>query len=205
MRVGAKPAPVVRGEGTQIAAEMADPEEGDPGAGGGSSLASGLADVAGASAAAVEGASAGIPSSEPAFSAGGVRGGVPEGHVASPSTAPIGAHRAPPTQPTRGPPSVILLSAKDLYRSVYDTAAATADDAPIRSPRQLPVSGAPPSPASGGASGGSAPSSGGGAGQDLSGALALVLGAALAGRFLWHARDLLRPDPVVGPIVNEPS
>ena len=54
------------------------------------------------------------------------------------------------------------------------------------------------------ASGGSAPGSGR-AGHDLSGALALLLGAALDGKFLWHARDLLRPDSVFGPIVNQPS
>ena len=85
-----------------------------------------------------------------------------------------------------------------------DFAATAAGDAPIRSPRSLPLSGAPPSPAPGGASGGSAPGSGG-AGHDLSGALSLLLGAVLAGKFLWRARDLLRPPSVFGPIVNEPS
>jgi hypothetical protein len=82
-----------------------------------------------------------------------------------------------------------------------DFAATAAGDAPIRSPRPLPLSGAPPAPAPGG----SAPGSGGWAGHDLSGALALLLGAAPAGKFLWHARDLLRPDSVFGPIVNQPS
>ena len=65
----------------------------------------------------------------------------------------------------------------------------------------MPLPGAPPAPAPGGASSGSAP----GGGPDLSGALALLLIAALAGRFLRHARDLLRPDSIFGPIVNQPS
>ena len=82
-------------------------------------------------------------------------------------------------------------------------AAAAARDASNHLPRPLPPPGAPPAPAPGGASGGSAPGSGGG--PDLTGALALLLGAVLAGKFLWHARDLLRPDSVYGPIVNQPS
>jgi hypothetical protein len=68
-------------------------------------------------------------------------------------------------------------------------------------PQPLPPSGAPPAPAPGG----SAPSGASGGGPDLSGALALLLSAVLAGKFLWHARDLLRPDSVYGPIVNQPS
>jgi len=87
----------------------------------------------------------------------------------------------------------------------FDFAATVAArDASSRLPRPLPLSGAPPAPAPGGASGGSAPSSGG-AGPDLAGVLATLLGAALAGKFLWHARGLLRPDSVFGPIVNQPS
>jgi hypothetical protein len=85
----------------------------------------------------------------------------------------------------------------------FDFAAPTARDASNRLP--LPLPGAPPLPAPGGAPGGSAPGGASGGGPDLSGALALLLGAALAGRFLWHARDLLRPDSVFGPIVNQPS
>jgi hypothetical protein len=84
----------------------------------------------------------------------------------------------------------------------FGFAAPAARDASNRLPMPLP--GAPPAPAPG-ASGGSAPGGASGGGPDLSGALALLLGAALAGRFLWHARDLLRPDSVYGPIVNQPS
>ena len=83
--------------------------------------------------------------------------------------------------------------------SGFGFAAPAARDASNRLP--LPLPGAPPAPAPGGASSGSAP----GGGPDLSGALALLLIAALAGRVLWHARDLLRPDSVYGPIVNQPS
>ena len=82
-------------------------------------------------------------------------------------------------------------------------APAAAGGASDRQPMPLP--GAPPAPAPGGASGGSAPGGASGGGPDLSGALALLLAAALAGRFLWHVRDLLRPDSVYGPIVNQPS
>jgi hypothetical protein len=83
--------------------------------------------------------------------------------------------------------------------SGFDFAAPAARDASNHLP--LPLPGAPAAPAPGGASGGSAS----GGGPDLSGALALLLGAALAGKFLWHARDLLRPDSVFGPIVNQPG
>jgi len=83
-------------------------------------------------------------------------------------------------------------------------ASAAARDASNQLP--LPLPGALPAAlAPGGAPGGSAPGGASGGGPDLSGALALLLGAVLAGRFLWHARDLLRPDSVFGPIVNEPS
>jgi len=78
--------------------------------------------------------------------------------------------------------------------------AAAARDASNHLPLPLPLPGAPPTPAPGGTSGGTS-----GGGPDLSGALALLLGAVLAGKFLWHARDLLRPDSVYGPIVNQPS
>ena len=70
-------------------------------------------------------------------------------------------------------------------------------------PLPLPLPGTPPAPVPGGASGGSAPGSGGG--PDPTGALALLLGAVLAGKFRWHARDLLRPNSVYGRIVNQPS
>ena len=79
-------------------------------------------------------------------------------------------------------------------------AEAAARDASNQLP--LPLPGALPAAL---APGGSAPGGASGGGPDLSGALALLLGAVLAGRFLWHARDLLRPDSVFGPIVNEPS
>jgi len=79
-------------------------------------------------------------------------------------------------------------------------AAAAARDASNHSP--LPLPGVPPAPAPGGGSG---PGGASGGGPDLSGALASLLGAALAGKFLWHARDLLRPDSVYGPIINQPS
>jgi hypothetical protein len=86
----------------------------------------------------------------------------------------------------------------------FGFAAPAARDASDRLP--LPLSGVPPAPAPGGsAPGGSAPGGASGGGPDLGGALALLLGAALAGKFLWHARDLLRPGSVFGPIVNEPS
>jgi hypothetical protein len=84
-------------------------------------------------------------------------------------------------------------------------APAATRDASNHPPLPLPPPGAPPAPAPGGASGGSAPGGASGGGPDLSGALALLLGAALAAKFLRHARDLLRPDSVYGPIVNQPS
>jgi len=87
--------------------------------------------------------------------------------------------------------------------SGFGFAAAAARDASNHSP--LPLPGVPPAPAPGGASGGSGPGGASGGGPDLSGALASLLGAALAGKFLWHARDLLRPDSVYGPIINQPS
>jgi hypothetical protein len=201
----AEPAPVVRAEGTQTAAP-AVPEEGSPGASGGSSLSSRLADAAAASAATAEGASsaAGAPSSEPAPAASGPLGGAPDGPLAPTSRAAIGGHRIPPATSTRGPPPALLPSAGGHNLLMGDSgfgfaAPPAARDASNRLP--LPLPGAPPAPAPGGASSGSAP----GGGPDLSGALALLLIAALAGRFLRHARDLLRPDSVYGPIVNQPS
>jgi hypothetical protein len=87
-------------------------------------------------------------------------------------------------------------------------ATAAAREASSQLPQSSPLSGAPPAPAPGSAPGsapGGSSAGSGGAGPDLSGALALLLGAALAGKFLRYARDSLRPDSVYGLIVNQPS
>jgi hypothetical protein len=164
--------------------------------------------------------SAGVPSAEPAPAAGG-----PAGDPGSPSSgsSPYSASpRAPPTAPAPGEPFLAVSpfpsgeafplglgghhpSARDISAAAAAAVVAAGREASRPAPGSpsvpLPFTGAPPAPAPSG----SAPGSGGGAGHDLSGALALLLGAALAGRLLWHARDLLRPPSVFGPIVNEPS
>jgi len=94
-------------------------------------------------------------------------------------------------------PSARDLSAAAAAAVVAAAARDASRDAPGSPSAPLPFTGAPPAPASGGPGSGGAP--------DLSGALSLLLGAVLDGEFLWHARDLLRPDSVFGPIVNQPS
>ena len=69
-----------------------------------------------------------------------------------------------------------------------------------RVPQSLPFSGAPPAPASGGSA-----ASSGGTGPQLGGALALLLIALLGGKFLWYARNFLKPDSPFQLIVNQPS
>jgi hypothetical protein len=84
------------------------------------------------------------------------------------------------------------------------TTAAAMHEVSSQSPWSLPFSGAPPAPASGGASGVSAASSGG-TGPQLGGALALLLIALLGGKFLWYARNFLKPDSPFQLIVNQPG
>ncbi len=93
------------------------------------------------------------------------------------------------------------------HPSILDLAAAATAAARVgssHSPRSLPLSGAPPVPAPGGATGGSTVSSGG-AGPDLGGALALILVLLLGAKFLRYARDSLKPDSIYGLIVNQPG
>jgi hypothetical protein len=106
---------------------------------------------------------------------------------------------------TSGRLALTLFSAAE-HSSLLDslTTAAAMHDASSQSPWSLPFSGAPPAPASGGASGGSAASSGG-TGPQLGGALALLLIALLGGKFLWYARNFLKPDSPFQLIVNQPG
>jgi hypothetical protein len=132
--------------------------------------------------------------------------------------APLDGQRAPPAAPDTGaaragvspsPLAGLRPSARDLSAAsaaaIAGAAGGASRAAPGRPSAPSPFTGAPlTAPASGG-SGGPAPGSGGGAPDHPSAALAALLAAALAGRFLWHARDLLRPASFFGPIVNEPS
>jgi hypothetical protein len=87
----------------------------------------------------------------------------------------------------------------------FPTTTTTARSIQDRLPQSLPFSGAMPAvPASsGGASGSSAPSFGG-AGSEL-GVLTLLLIALLGGKFLWNARNILKPNSIFHLVINQPG
>jgi hypothetical protein len=73
-------------------------------------------------------------------------------------------------------------------------------------PQPLPYSGTLPvlpAPTSSSASGGSSSLSG--AGRDLDSALALILILILGGKFVWHARDFLKPDSAFHLLIKQPG
>ncbi len=147
-------------------------------------------------AATVEGISLGASTPGPA-PVGSVLVGDLEG--SSSSRAPMGGQRVPLTAPPSGRPAVPLFSMAE-HSLISDFATTTvARNASSQLPQSLPFSGALPAPASGSASGGS---SLGGAGK---GALALLLIALLSGKFLWYARNFLKPDSAHGLIINQPG
>jgi len=93
------------------------------------------------------------------------------------------------------------------YSSILDFATATTvHNASGQVPQPLPYSGTPPAlpaPTSSSASGGS--SSFSGAGRDLDGALAFVLILILGGKFVWYARDFLKPDCAFQVPIKQPG
>jgi hypothetical protein len=110
----------------------------------------------------------------------------------------MGGQRIPLTAPS-GRPVVPLFSMEE-HSSIGDFAITTAArNASGQLPQSLPFSGTLPAPASGSASGSAS------GGSSLGGALALLLIALLSGKFLWYARDSLKPDSVYGLIVNQPG
>ncbi len=151
-------------------------------------------------AATVEGISLGASTPGPA-PVGSVRVGDLEGP--SSSRAPMGGQRVPLTAPPSGRPAVPLFSMAE-HSLISDFATTTvARNASSQLPQSLPFSGALPAPASGSASGGS---SLGGAGPHPGGALAHQrLIALLSGKFLWYARNFLKPDSAHGLIINQPG
>jgi hypothetical protein len=91
--------------------------------------------------------------------------------------------------------------------SISDFAtASTGHNASSQMPQPLPYSGTLPvlpAPSSSSASGGS--SSFSGVGRNLDGALALILILILGGKFVWYARDFVKPDSAFQLLIKQPG
>jgi len=118
-----------------------------------------------------------------------------------PSNGLTGDQPVLPTPTTSGHPAVAPLFLVGEHPSILDFATRMYGTS-TQLPQPLPLSGA--LPAVGSTTGGSAPGSAS-AGLDLGGVLTVLLIALLGGKFLWHAREFLKPTSVFQLVVNQPG
>jgi hypothetical protein len=143
----------------------------------------------------------------PAPSAARVRAFSAPHEVAAPEFAPADSKQASLTAPMGEGRLAVPFFSEGEHSSILDFATATTvHNASSQVPQPLPYSGTLPvlpAPTSGSASGGS--SSFSGAGRDLEGALAFFLILILGGKFVWYARDFLKPGSTYGLPINQPG
>jgi hypothetical protein len=127
--------------------------------------------------------------------------------VAAPESAPADTEQASLTATMGGGRLAFPFFSEGDHSSILDSATATTvHNASGQAPQPLPYSGTLPvlpAPTSSSASGGSFSSSGGD--RDLKGVLASFLILILGGKFVWYARDFLKPDSAFQVPIKQPG
>jgi hypothetical protein len=132
---------------------------------------------------------------------------IPSAARVSASSAPADTERASLTATMGGGRLAFPFFAEGDHSSMLDSATATTvHNASSQAPQPLPYSGTLPilpAPTSSSASGGSSGFSG--AGRDVKGVLTFFLILTLGGKFVWHARDFLKPDSAFQLPIEQPG